>query len=42
MKRYHLNERGRFIWIELPIIILAALLAGTNLIEVIFRWMIGY
>ena len=41
MKRYTLNERGRTIFIEAPFVILCALLAGTNLVEVIVRWMIG-
>jgi hypothetical protein len=42
MKRYTLNERGRAIFIEFPLVVLVALLAGTNLIEVVARWIMGY
>ena len=42
MKRYTLNERGRIIWIETPIVIAVVLLSCTNAIEMIARWIMGY
>ena len=42
MKRYTLNERGRIIWIETPIVIVAVLLTCTNALEMIARWIMGY
>jgi hypothetical protein len=41
MKRYTLNERGRIIWIETPIFVVAVLLMTTNALEMIVRWMLG-
>jgi hypothetical protein len=42
MKRYTLNARGRTIFIETPIVILAVLFTCTNAVEVIARWIMGY
>jgi hypothetical protein len=41
MRKYTLNERGRTIFIEAPLVLAATLLAGTNLVEVIARWIMG-
>lgn len=42
MKRYHLNARGRFIWIELPLLTAAVLFGATNFAEVLLSWILGY
>jgi hypothetical protein len=42
MKRYELNERGRLIWIEIPVVTIAVVFTCTNALELVVRWMFGY
>jgi hypothetical protein len=42
MRRYTLNERGRTIFIETPIVAIAVLFTCTNALETLVRWMLGY
>jgi hypothetical protein len=42
MRKYELNERGRIIWIETPLVIAVVLLTCTNALEMIARWIMGY
>ena len=41
MKRYELNDRGRFLWIEIPVVTVAVLFSCTNALEMVVRWMLG-
>jgi hypothetical protein len=42
MKRYELNERGRLIWIEIPVVTVAVVFTCTNALELVVRWIYGY